>query len=173
MASTLRLAPDSKLVEYCIRAVRRCPCPRPMKSSELTTMECSQTMLALNVLFNGTMWALFTRALTLAPSAVRANVINAAANFLLTALLGALVFGEVLPAQWFVGAGLLVAGSVIIGAARGEDGKEKEEALMGATEPAEGVNTGDDGRRRTAASGFDGQDKEASTRRRPIERDRG
>lgn len=61
------------------------------------------------------MWALFTRALSLSPSAVHVNIINTAANFVITAILGALIFGERLPLLWWVGASLLITGSVIIG----------------------------------------------------------
>lgn len=42
---------------------------------------------------------------------------------MLTALLGLIVFGERLPPLWWLGAGLLVAGNVIIGR-RQEDGDE-------------------------------------------------
>ncbi|KAK3706926.1 hypothetical protein LTR37_012425 [Vermiconidia calcicola] len=69
----------------------------------------------MNLSFNAVMWGLFTRALTLASSTVRVSVINTSANFMLTAVLGAIVFGEELPGLWWLGAGLLVAGSVIIG----------------------------------------------------------
>lgn len=65
------------------------------------------------------MWALFTRALSLSPSAVKVNVINTAANFIITAFLGALIFGETLPLLWWIGAMLLIAGSVIIGTREG------------------------------------------------------
>jgi len=51
----------------------------------------------MNLAFNGIMWGLFTRALTLANSTVRVSVINTSANFILTAFLGALVFSETLP----------------------------------------------------------------------------
>jgi hypothetical protein len=47
------------------------------------------------------MWGLFTKALTLATSTVRVSVINTSANFMVTALLGAVVFGEELPGQYF------------------------------------------------------------------------
>jgi hypothetical protein len=43
------------------------------------------------------MWALFTKALTLATSSVQVSVINTSANFMATAILGMLVFGEELP----------------------------------------------------------------------------
>ncbi|KAK3116841.1 hypothetical protein LTR53_002405 [Teratosphaeriaceae sp. CCFEE 6253] len=76
----------------------------------------------MNLAFNAVMWGLFTRALTLATSTVRVSVINTSANFMLTAVLGAAIFGESLPGLWWLGASFLVAGSVIIG--RGEEGKD-------------------------------------------------
>lgn len=51
----------------------------------------------MNLAFNGVMWGLFTRALTLSSSTVRVSVINTSANFVITALLGTVVFGENLP----------------------------------------------------------------------------
>ncbi|KAK0934257.1 hypothetical protein LTR29_014175 [Friedmanniomyces endolithicus] len=76
----------------------------------------------MNLTFNVVMWGLFTRALTLASSTVRVSIINTSANFMLTAVLGAVIFRESLPGLWWLGASLLVAGSVIIG--RREEGKE-------------------------------------------------
>jgi hypothetical protein len=61
------------------------------------------------------MWGLFTRALTLASSTVRVSIINTSANFIVTAVLSALIFTESLPGLWWLGAAMLVAGSVIIG----------------------------------------------------------
>lgn len=73
------------------------------------------------------MWALFTRALSLSPSAVKVNVINTAANFIITALLGALIFEESLPLLWWVGATLLISGSVVIGTREGIEERPKKE----------------------------------------------
>lgn len=89
------------------------------------------------------MWGLFTRALTLASSTVRVSVINTSANFMITAVLGALIFAENLPGLWWVGAAMLVAGSVIIGrreegAKKGEDGANGAEPLL--NERGEGDN---------------------------------
>lgn len=53
----------------------------------------------MNLAFNAVMWGLFTRALTLATSTVRVSVINTSANFMLTAVLSALVFRESLPSE--------------------------------------------------------------------------
>jgi len=70
---------------------------------------------AMNLLCNAVMWILFTRALTLANSTTQVAILNTSANFMVTALLGMLVFSEGLPLLWWVGAAFLVAGSVTIG----------------------------------------------------------
>lgn len=87
----------------------------------------------LNLLFNVVMWGLFTRALTLASSTVRVSVINTSANFMITAVLGALIFSESLPGLWLLGAAFLVAGSVIIG--RREEGNKDAVETSTGTEP--------------------------------------
>ncbi|KFY34098.1 hypothetical protein V494_07060 [Pseudogymnoascus sp. VKM F-4513 (FW-928)] len=70
---------------------------------------------ALNLIFNGIMWTLFTKALSRSPSTTQVAILNTSANFMLTAILGLVIFSESLPPLWFVGAALLVAGNVIIG----------------------------------------------------------
>lgn len=62
------------------------------------------------------MWILFTRALTAATSTTRVSILNTSANFMVTAVLGFVIFSESLPLQWWFGAAFLVAGSVVIGA---------------------------------------------------------
>ena len=69
----------------------------------------------MNLLFNAIMWGLFTRALTLASSTVRVSIINTSANFIVTAVLSFMIFSENLSGLWWLGAAMLVAGSVIIG----------------------------------------------------------
>jgi drug/metabolite transporter (DMT)-like permease len=61
------------------------------------------------------MWSLFTAALTRGESTTKVAIINTSANFMLTAFAGWMVFGEELPALWWVGAGGLVVGNVVIG----------------------------------------------------------
>ncbi|KAF2230177.1 hypothetical protein EV356DRAFT_427037, partial [Viridothelium virens] len=100
IASGFGLSPDNSFIDVLVRA----------------------SMFGLNLLFNLIMWTLFTRALTLATSTTRVSILNTSANFLLTAVLSLLIFSETLPPLWFVGAALLVGGSVIIGA-REEQGK--------------------------------------------------
>ncbi|CAO2654812.1 Nn.00g115450.m01.CDS01 [Neocucurbitaria sp. VM-36] len=87
------LSASNKVVEYAIRAF----------------------FFALNLVFNAIMWGLFTRALTLASSTVRVSIINTSANFIVTAVLSFIIFDESLSGLWWLGASLLVAGSVIIG----------------------------------------------------------
>lgn len=85
------------------------------------------------------MWGLFTRALTLATSTVRVSIINTSANFMITAFLGALIFSESLPGLWWLGAALLVSGSVIIG--RREEGNKVGSTSTAGNEPL--LTTGD------------------------------
>ncbi|KAK3677996.1 hypothetical protein LTR78_002091 [Recurvomyces mirabilis] len=94
----------------------------------------------MNLAFNAVMWGLFTRALTLATSTVRVSVINTSANFMITAVLGALIFRESLPGLWWLGASFLVAGSVIIG--RREEGKDVGSAGTAGNESAVVVSGG-------------------------------
>jgi len=67
----------------------------------------------MNLAFNGVMWTLFTKALTLSTSTVRVSVINTSANFVVTALLGAVIFGEELSGK-FVALALFAQRSVHI-----------------------------------------------------------
>ncbi|KJX95632.1 hypothetical protein TI39_contig4100g00002 [Zymoseptoria brevis] len=94
----------------------------------------------MNLAFNAVMWGLFTRALTLATSTVRVSVINTSANFMLTAVLGTMIFREELPGLWWLGAALLVTGSVIIG--RREEGRDVGAAGTAGAEPSVLANDG-------------------------------
>ncbi|EHA52165.1 hypothetical protein MCOR27_000340 [Pyricularia oryzae] len=69
----------------------------------------------LNLLFNGVMWTLFTQALAKGNSTTQVSIMNTSSNFVLTALLGLVIFSESLPPLWWLGASMLVAGNVIIG----------------------------------------------------------
>ncbi|RKF73913.1 hypothetical protein GcM1_242133 [Golovinomyces cichoracearum] len=74
---------------------------------------------ALNLILNGIMWTLFTRALARGTSTTRVSILNTTSNFMVTAVLGWVIFSETLPGLWFVGAAFLIVGNVIIG--RGDD----------------------------------------------------
>ena len=81
----------------------------------------------LNLIFNGIMWALFTKALARGTSTTQVSILNTSSNFMITAILGWMIFSESLPPFWFVGAALLVAGNVIIG--RRDEGEEKQKGV--------------------------------------------
>jgi len=76
------------------------------------------------------MWTLFTKALARGTSTTQVSIINTSSNFMITAVLGFIVFSESLPPLWFLGAALLVAGNVIIGR-REEDEKDSRSAVDG------------------------------------------
>lgn len=61
------------------------------------------------------MWTLFTTALAKGTSTTQVSIMNTSTNFVLTALLGLVIFSEALPPLWWAGAALLVAGNVIVG----------------------------------------------------------
>ncbi|KAF9934646.1 hypothetical protein FBU30_000970 [Linnemannia zychae] len=63
---------------------------------------------------NAAMWTLFTKALNRSKSSATVTVINSAANFCITAVLGYLMFSEPLAMQWWFGASLIVMGSVLV-----------------------------------------------------------
>ncbi|KAH8808944.1 transcription initiation factor IIA, gamma subunit, helical domain-containing protein [Xylogone sp. PMI_703] len=125
IAGLFGLDKGEKVVEYIIRAM----------------------FFGLNLLFNGVMWALFTKALARGTSTTQVSIINTSSNFMITAILGFIIFSESLPPLWWLGAAMLVAGNVIIGrreehvdgkdgdahvAAEGGEGtfREEEEVLL-------------------------------------------
>ncbi len=69
------------------------------------------------------MWALFTGALARGTSTTQVSIINVSANFMITAVLGFMIFTESLPPLWWLGAAFLVAGTVIVG--RRDEGQQK------------------------------------------------
>jgi hypothetical protein len=81
------------------------------------------------------MWALFTKALARGTSTTQVSILNTSSNFMITAILGFLIFSESLPPLWFLGAALLVAGNVIIG--RREEGESKVAGVVDVHERAE------------------------------------
>lgn len=94
------------------------------------------------------MWTLFTTALARGTSATQVSIINTSTNFIITAMLGMLIFSEKLPSLWWAGASLLIVGNVIAG--RKNDGEEAP-----ANEPSYGTIPTDD-----ADAGADGGDAE-------------
>ncbi|KAG5934692.1 hypothetical protein E4U53_000626 [Claviceps sorghi] len=79
---------------------------------------------ALNLTFNGIMWTLFTKALAKGSSTTQVSILNTSTNFVMTALLGWVIFAEALPPMWWAGASLLVVGNVVAGRKDGGSGDE-------------------------------------------------
>ncbi|KAI8960822.1 hypothetical protein F5Y11DRAFT_251124 [Daldinia sp. FL1419] len=86
------------------------------------------SFFGLNLAFNGVMWTLFTQALAKGNSTTQVSIMNTSANFVITAILGLVIFSESLPPLWWVGATLLVAGNVIIGRGKQEESSETNAA---------------------------------------------
>ncbi|DAA72907.1 TPA_exp: Uncharacterized protein A8136_4832 [Trichophyton benhamiae CBS 112371] len=111
-------------------------------SNETTTLDVIVEYLVraaffgLNLFSNFIMWTLFTRALTASPSTTKVTITNTTANFLVTGVLGMLVFREKVNAQWLIGATLMAAGCIIVGMRE----KQKEESPR----TSAGVNEGED-----------------------------
>lgn len=76
------------------------------------------------------MWTLFTQALAKGNSTTQVSIMNTSTNFMITALLGFIIFSESLPPLWWLGASMLVAGNVIIGRkdAGGDDAEQEQDA---------------------------------------------
>ncbi|KAL8347311.1 hypothetical protein RB601_003190 [Gaeumannomyces tritici] len=94
------------------------------------------TFFGLNLAFNGVMWTLFTQALSRGHSTTQVSIMNTSSNFVLTALLGLVIFSESLPPLWWLGASMLVAGNVIIG--------RKDEGSAGGDAACEDADADDD-----------------------------
>ncbi|TGO65778.1 hypothetical protein BCON_0001g00940 [Botryotinia convoluta] len=126
VAGFLGLGEGEKVVEYGVRGI----------------------FFLLNLVFNGIMWTLFTKALARGTSTVQVSIINTSSNFMITAVLGFIIFSESLPPLWFLGAALLVAGNVIIGR------REEEEKGNSGNDMENGESRGRRG------SGSEGEERE-------------
>jgi len=127
IATMLSLSPSNAVVEFAVRG----------------------TFFLLNLAFNAAMWALFTAALTRADSTTRVSIVNVSANFMVTAVLGWMVFGEKLNGMWWGGASLLAVGNVVIGRreeAQKPGGSVGLDETVGEAEEAEGLLGGEPGR---------------------------
>lgn len=146
IANLFGLGKGEKVVEYIVRGVCIFQSPQfgplrlchiPLLLSRLS-FYCShisnaqmqltnpQIFFALNLIFNGIMWTLFTKALARGTSTTQVSILNTSSNFMITAVLGFLIFSESLPPLWFLGAALLVAGNVIIGRREEKDTLKRE-----------------------------------------------
>jgi drug/metabolite transporter (DMT)-like permease len=67
----------------------------------------------LYLLLNGVMWAQFSKAMALSTT-LKASLVNTSANFVFTALLGVVFFGDKLPFAWWIGSCFLLAGFILV-----------------------------------------------------------
>jgi drug/metabolite transporter (DMT)-like permease len=106
-------------------------------SVKIRPTHTTQIFFALNLVFNGIMWTLFTKALTHGTSTTQVSILNTSSNFMLTAMLGFVVFSESLPPLWWLGAALLVTGNVIIGRREEKDPEEERSDGLARAESGE------------------------------------
>lgn len=85
------------------------------------------------------MWALFTRALTAAPSTTKVSITNTSANFLVTAVLGMIVFRERVGGLWWLGAVMMGAGCILVGMR--DENKDDKKTAQGDGEEDEAEET--------------------------------
>ncbi|CAJ1061402.1 transmembrane protein 42a [Xyrichtys novacula] len=73
-------------------------------------------LLCAGLLFtcNAIMWTFFSKALRHCSSSARATVMTTASNFISSAILGRLIFGETHAALWWVGISLTLCGLLVL-----------------------------------------------------------
>lgn len=95
---------------------------------------CVQISLLLRIVFfalificNGMMWTFFTKSLQYCSSTAEATVTNTASNFLISALVGVVLFNEALSLRWWMGASLIVLGLLLIHRANRKDSQDRHQ----------------------------------------------
>ncbi|KAB0795754.1 hypothetical protein PPYR_09815 [Photinus pyralis] len=68
----------------------------------------------LMLLCNGSVWTLYVKALQSTNSTLTATVLSSAVNYLLSAILGYIVFGEITSLLWWTGLSSVLVGVVLI-----------------------------------------------------------
>jgi hypothetical protein len=91
------------------------------------------------------MWTLFTTALARGNSTTQVSIMNTSSNFVITAILGFVIFSEALPPLWWLGAAMLVAGNVIVGkkdeGVSVKEGEISDETAVPASPSEDGLGT--------------------------------
>ncbi|KAH9508891.1 hypothetical protein Btru_050392 [Bulinus truncatus] len=84
----------------------------------LTLHEVTLALRLLSVcgifLFNALMWLLFTKSMHECSSTLEATAFNLSSNFIMTAVVGKLLFGEQLNSLWYIGSLLIIVGLTVI-----------------------------------------------------------
>ncbi|XP_055565385.1 transmembrane protein 42 isoform X2 [Falco cherrug] len=63
---------------------------------------------------NAVMWTVFAKALRLSSSSAAASVTTTASNFIFSAILGKLLFGETWTPLWWIGLAMMLCGLVLL-----------------------------------------------------------
>lgn len=142
VARVLHLDAVEEAIEYIVRAVSfpnlnvGLTTQFPQSNTKSEKRPSPQAFFGLNLVFNGVMWTLFTKALARGHSTTQVSIMNTSSNFFITAMLGLVIFSESLPPLWWVGAGFLVVGNVIIGS-NDESGKAAGDGSAAIPAPGE------------------------------------
>ncbi|KAK3579187.1 hypothetical protein CHS0354_022724 [Potamilus streckersoni] len=103
------------------------------EDQNISNLICQSMSLGLRMtcfvgifLFNALMWTFYTKSLQFCRSTVEATVTNTAANFLLTAVIGFMLFGEHLSIKWWLGSCLILTGLWLI-----HKGNQKDQRTAG------------------------------------------
>lgn len=116
------------------------------------------------------MWTLFTQALAKGNSTTQVSIMNTSSNFVITAVLGFVIFSESLPPLWWVGATMLVAGNVIIGQ---KDESTTEDGLSAPADDSLSLSDAEDGQGtyRDMPSGDEAQLRTSAERAKEVDED--
>ncbi|XP_017776694.1 PREDICTED: transmembrane protein 42 [Nicrophorus vespilloides] len=100
---------------------------------KLSGLPTFQDVIAVRILFfslmlacNAAVWTFYVKALQASNSSLSATVTSAATNYLLSAISGFLIFGEVTSLIWWAGAGLVLLGLILIVTESEEDMEKKK-----------------------------------------------
>ncbi|KAF7708782.1 transmembrane protein 42a [Silurus meridionalis] len=111
----------SYLKELCDTAVRRWSAQENTFSPALDTAACEWVHIPLRLVCgllvfssNAVMWTFFAKALRHSSSSARATVTTTASNFISSAFLGQMIFGESHALLWWVGISLTLLGLFIL-----------------------------------------------------------
>ncbi|KAL0963346.1 hypothetical protein UPYG_G00305060 [Umbra pygmaea] len=106
------------MCEICLKAWAR---DGDHSVMEKETSPCEWLHIPLRLLFGGmlftcnaVMWTFFSKALRHSSSSARATVTTTASNFVSSAFLGKMIFGETHAELWWVGISLMLSGLLVL-----------------------------------------------------------
>lgn len=95
----------------------------------------------ITLLLNAAMWTLFVKSLQFSSSSVQATLTSTASNFLCSAVLGSVLFGEPLAGLWWLGMSLTMAGLALVHSAKPEGTKRAASVATQRTMPGPTART--------------------------------